>query len=317
MDAKESQVLNSCPGCGADSFRALRRPRVVIGEAHWGKGLHGMGLVRCKACGLEFVSPRPNPGELMRFYARAGYTAHGDMCGQEGSYEERMRELVSLCSGRRLLDVGCGGGGFLGYAREAGWSVFGVEPSPVGRDNAAKKGHQVFEDVSAARATGVFDVVSLWHVLEHVPELGQTLTDVSSLLAPEGLLAVEVPNQRSLRARILGVAPWADQEDDRYRAFPIHLYSFTRRALVCLLERSGFSVVKTQTTYACLGDIFRRRQKDEHVVQGNAGPPTDSIQTANGGSEGSRLSRIKRLLLRMGLGEHLLVIARKPSQETP
>lgn len=138
----------------------------------------------------------------------------------------------------RYLDVGCGSGGTLGVARALGWRVAGIE---VDADAAARARRftdeiHVGDVLSAPFAPEGFDVVTVLHVLEHVPDPVRVMRRMLEWLAPGGLLIVEVPNAGGLGARLFGPA-WSGLE------LPRHLSQFTPESLATVVERAGGRIV--------------------------------------------------------------------------
>ncbi len=141
----------------------------------------------------------------------------------------------------RALDVGCGRGHFLAAMRRRGWSVHGVEPSPQAAERAREEyGLPIqtgaLRDVSRSVE---FDVVTLWHVLEHVADPVEFLGDVWRVLRPGGLVVIETPNVDSVDRRLFG-RHWMGWDPPR------HLHLFGPRTLAAILERRGFSEVEVQ-----------------------------------------------------------------------
>jgi SAM-dependent methyltransferase len=137
----------------------------------------------------------------------------------------------------RLLDVGAGRGRFVVSARAAGYAASGIEPSRRGADAAGQAGAPVARAgiEGAELEPGGFDVISLWHVLEHLEDPGNALTRAAGWLRPGGWLLVGVPNLDSLQAR-LGGERWYHLDVPRHR---VH---FTPRGLNALLHARGFVV---------------------------------------------------------------------------
>lgn len=229
------RVAARCAACGGERFRRLYR----VGE---------YPIVRCRRCGLIQAGRIPSPEELSAFYD-AHYAAEQDeMVGglsdsKRAQGKERLAALEPLAAGRRLLDVGCSFGFFLQAAREAGWTVQGIEMSTAGYRYATEVlglpvVHGAIE--TAALPEGAFDVVTMWDVLEHTIEPATALGKVRELLADDGLLALVVPNAASPPARLGGSSwPWMIP--------PAHLYYFTPETLAGLLESAGFSVERVET----------------------------------------------------------------------
>ena len=150
--------------------------------------------------------------------------------------EERLAKVRRAGNGNRILDVGCGKGRFLEYAAEHGWDVSGIEPSTNGRVVARSRlGERVFADLEEVEGE-IYDVVTLWHVLEHLSAPLETLTRLRPFLHPAGWLLIAVPNFASIQAR-LGKQKWAHLDVPRHR---VH---YTPETLRNTLEKAGYEVV--------------------------------------------------------------------------
>jgi SAM-dependent methyltransferase len=152
--------------------------------------------------------------------------------------------------GGRLLDVGCGNGRFVAWARLAGWDACGVERDPVSASIARRIGggriHASLAELRAGLREGggveaAFDVITLNHVLEHVPDPAAMLAELHALLRPGGTLHIGVPNWNSRMRRLFG-STWFALEPSR------HLVMFTPRRLRRLVEDSGFTVERIATS---------------------------------------------------------------------
>lgn len=143
------------------------------------------------------------------------------------------------------LDIGCSAGHFLAIARSHGWEVEGVEASPVACEYAVEKlslkVHRGFlEDIDFG--TKKFDSISLFHVLEHFEDPKMMLLKIRNLLSPQGILAIEIPNARSIPA-LLRKKSWHGY------VLPYHLWHFSRKSVHKLLNQSGFRIVSVVTPY--------------------------------------------------------------------
>ena len=154
----------------------------------------------------------------------------------------RVRKLGRPRPGARLLDIGCGRGDFILAARRRGWDVVGVEQSqnPV-MDMRAQLALTVLTPEALAETPDAsFDAVTLWHVLEHLPEPRTQLAQIHRLLRPGGQLVIEVPNYGGWHGRF-GRAAW------HHLDVPRHLLHFDRTSLGRLLSVSGFEEVRWET----------------------------------------------------------------------
>jgi len=198
-----------------------------------------------------FVDPVPAEATLPESYG-AGYYEPWQERREERARERLWQRRLAQIEARQpcgaLLDVGCGDGLFLQVARGAGWSVEGIEFSPEGaRRSSRRLGRPVALGnlAEAAGLRGPFDVVTLWHVLEHLTRPAPLLEAVRHRLRPGGLIAVAVPNLDNLPMR-------AAYRLARGRPLPLyetgarepHLSHFTPRSLQSFLRRQGFERIE-------------------------------------------------------------------------
>jgi SAM-dependent methyltransferase len=213
------------------------------------------GVWRCLDCGAGLTHPPP-PAESLPFLY--GSTAH-EQSGGEGrraaeAYVMAIEDLRLRAIHRyhrppgRLLDVGSGKGRFLRRAARHGWTVHGLDQAP-GQVAAAKArfGLQVEHgDLTQSRLSPEsFDVITSWHVVEHLPDPRAHLARVRALLRPQGLFACEVPNFASWQARLSG-------RDAMHLDVPRHLAHHTPSSLSRLLSGEGLHPLR-YTTFSPLG----------------------------------------------------------------
>jgi SAM-dependent methyltransferase len=209
-----------------------------------GSGGLWFAVVQCHDCGLCFTNPRPTPRSIGQFYPEQ-YLPHRRRQRAPSPWwrlpllhrrSRRQRQALRWHGQGRLLDFGCGGGAFLEQMHYAGWQVTGVDMSEVAvqrvraelgvRALAGSLPHPELPEPS-------FDVVTMWHSLEHVHNPVEVLRAAHRLLAPGGLLVVEVPNIDSLPFAWFGQA-WFGLD------LPRHLTHFVPTTLRRLLLRAGF-----------------------------------------------------------------------------
>jgi SAM-dependent methyltransferase len=230
-----------CDLCGADDTITL-----YVG-ASWRQPVpDGVALARCQGCGLMYLNPRPSQDEIAAYYP-AEYgpfrpaiedERHALMRWMRRRKLVQRRRLIERYSGRatgRILDVGCATGIFLHEMVSAGWQAAGVEPVTHAAKYAQTRfGLDVFEGLMAQAPfePGTFDVVTFWDVLEHTFSPAQELAHAARLLAPGGLVVINVPNWRSVDRELFG-PHWIGFDPPR------HLYVFTERTLTALLRKAG------------------------------------------------------------------------------
>jgi SAM-dependent methyltransferase len=226
---------SDCPLCGSTQARTL-----FAGPDRL-QGLPGeFRLLRCGECGLMRLAQIPD--DLDQFYP-ASYRPHqarsDSLAGWRGRGLAKKADLVrrAFPSGGRLLDVGCGSGEFLAlFQDDPRWSLHGLEPSPqAGRLARDLTGSPVtIATLQDARLpAGSFDVVTMWHVLEHLPYPLPALTRAKRLLRPGGLLVLCCPVADSCQARLFG-SYWSGFD------LPRHLVTFSRPSLDRALRAAGF-----------------------------------------------------------------------------
>ncbi len=135
-----------------------------------------------------------------------------------------------------ILDIGAGTGDFLAVAKQNGWSTTGIEPSPKAKSIAITKGISFVENTTDL-ANHSFDVITMWHVLEHVPDLDFQIKELKRLLKPSGTLIVAVPNFKSFDAKHYGKF-WAAYD------VPIHFWHFSKKAIELLFAKENMKLKK-------------------------------------------------------------------------
>ncbi len=235
-----------CNLCGADDAEKL------FSGASWEQiAPEGSAMLRCRRCGLVYLSPRPSAGEIEAYYPPE-YAPYRPAIEDERSPLMRhirrgkmvkRRQLIETYSRRktgRILDVGCSTGVFLHEMALAGWETQGVELNPKVAEYARTRfGLEVVTGMlaDAPFAPQSFDVISFWDVLEHTFSPADDLARAAQLIKPGGLLAVNIPNYHSPDRTLFG-PHWIGYDPPR------HLYVFPRPALTQLLQKAGFEPVK-------------------------------------------------------------------------
>lgn len=211
--------------------------------------IHRYHVATCHECGLRWLTDPPGGEDLQELYS-SGFYEPGPAranrlveLGHDFNNAIRLRELLGLPAGR-LLDIGSGRGRFLGAAKRAGWDVVGIEfETGLAEVSSRRYGVPVLVgDAVSADVRGPFDAITMWHVLEHLPDPRSALARAAGLLRPGGTLIVSVPNNDSLQARLGG-------EDWLHLDIPRHIYHFTPGSLSCLVEQAGLRVERIGHLY--------------------------------------------------------------------
>lgn len=227
----------ACWACGAPTEPSARLARLPFAA--------------CPACGLTQRHDRGGAA-VQRHYAGGGYeddrsqtyATDSELANRRREAGVRLAFIRPLAPAGRLLDVGAAGGAFVAEAEASGYDAVGIEPSPA---FAAFARDRLDVDVRTGTIEqtpldpGSFDVVCMWHVLEHLHEPAATLARVREALRPGGHLAVEVPNAGSTIARAMG-ADWPMLEPE------VHVAQYTAAALAAVMRRAGLEPVHVSAT---------------------------------------------------------------------
>lgn len=206
-------------------------------------------IVKCDACDFLFVNPRPDVNEISRYYKSEEYISHSN--SKQGILNKvyhiiRKRnhrnkfDLISFykqCG--TILDIGCATGEFLNYLKKKNWNTIGVEPD-VEAQNFARTEYKlnVFsEDFLSNSEPAKIDVITMWHVLEHVHPLEERMQQIKRLLTKDGVALIAVPNADCFDAKHYGKI-WAGYD------LPRHIYHFTQKTMIRLFEKYNFILDK-------------------------------------------------------------------------
>jgi 2-polyprenyl-3-methyl-5-hydroxy-6-metoxy-1,4-benzoquinol methylase len=235
------ELLKKCPVCHGDELLPwlVSNDFFLSGEE--------FSIVRCTGCTLLLTNPRPTEQDSKKYYESRQYISHTN--ASVGAFEKlyqlvrqitissKVRLVRRFISEGRILDLGCGTGEFLNAMRGKGYVAAGVEPNESARSYA----RQTYKlDVLKAFDQGSFSpdsfqVITLWHVLEHIYALNETLTEIQGVLDEKGIVIAALPNPESSDARIYGKF-WAGFD------LPRHIYHFTPSAVERLFSEHGFTL---------------------------------------------------------------------------
>jgi SAM-dependent methyltransferase len=215
---------------------------------------HGFTIVRCRGCGLAYVTPRPTSAELVALYSDEKYYrnlnaspfGYPDYLGERWLLERLVVRRIDEIEARvgrpgRMLDVGCATGVLVEAAGRRGWTAVGVDVSAFATAQCHARGLDVRHgDLwGADLPRDHFDVVVLDDTIEHLVDPARALREIRTLLRPGGLITLNTPNDGGWLRRLMG-RHWFHCKP------PEHLYYFSPRTLPAMLERQGFHRVQTK-----------------------------------------------------------------------
>jgi len=240
----------ACGFCGSDSS-----------DLKFKDGL--FSVVTCRECDLTYVTPRLTNSDLIEHVYNEGYwnssqaktRGYTNYVSDAELYLRTYRRRLSVVrryfdTPGRVLDVGCAAAYFLSVMQDEGWQVTGLEPSEAVRAEAASRigAENVHDGLLGAcdLAPGSFDLITLWDVLEHIPDPVAALAAARELLAPGGKLLIETQNVDSRAAKWLG-PKWQHYKHTE------HIYHFNPKTLKEILDRAGLRVLENK---AALGGKY-------------------------------------------------------------
>lgn len=300
-----------CNLCGADDGHVRIPSTLNRGKrSEWnayactsgGYGHHGP-IVQCQQCGLVYANPRPRSGDVLDIYEAVEDRLYvEEREGRILTFEHHLRPMhkyTGPAQHRPLLDVGAHTGVFVDIAARHGWNAWGVEPSTWAVEQARKQGlHMELGTLeSAGFPAEQFDVVTMWDVIEHVPDPQHTLAAAWRVLKPGGLLVVHTMDIDSLFSRLIGKRwPWYME---------MHLFYFSRRTLAAILAKTGFDVLwmGAQGRYLHAGYLASRVT----ALTPALGRPLEKLVT--------RL-KLRELPVRINLGDLFTTYAQKAQHST-
>ena len=231
-----------CPVCGSSSTRILWEPWVDVTDPAklYGaaSGIQGtQTIAACSNCGMIYETPR-YPAEVI-----VGGYVNSEDSGHDSQHPMRVRSFYMAlrrlrrqlpAPGAKVLDIGTAGGAFLEAAAKFGYDAHGMEPSRDLVTRGQERGLQIEQGTIEQHGfePGSFDMVSLWDVIEHLPEPREALVEVKRLLKPGGVLLINYPDIGTWQAKLAGRRFWW--------ILSVHLHHFTRRSIADLCARTGF-----------------------------------------------------------------------------
>lgn len=295
-------------------------------------------LVKCTECGLIYLNPRPDEEEILKFYPPWYHArAENNVAEIEKSeiwgipWREAMAKkaepILKYKTNGRILDIGCGDGSLLKYLKEKGWEAYGLDFQEASARYAREN---LKLNVSTGRVEEIafpeesFDIIILFHVLEHLDDPSNVLKKVKTLLKKDGYLLIEVPNIESFESRLFR-SKWVGI------SAPLHLYHFSRKSLKSMLEKCGYETIEVefipeQTKYvAGFSESLRYMLSDVGLYHTRKKTVTSNENKSNSNQNELDIFRlnavhfleykifkcISHAMDAMGMGSNLLIVSQK------
>ena len=237
------EKIEECPICKSDklSNHIICKDHMVSGES--------FAITRCSNCSFLFTNPRPNPANIGSYYQSEKYISHSNQANSLINFvykltrfftlTKKVKLINSISTEKSILDYGCGTGDFLSKCKVNGWEIVGLEPDANAREQAKTlTGKNIINNINELNLIDNVSLITLWHVLEHVPNLNTTLESLKSKLSKNGKFLIAVPNYQSYDAKLYREY-WAAYD------VPRHLYHFSMDTMKLLLNNHGLKILKT------------------------------------------------------------------------
>ena len=237
--------IKSCPLCGGEKHKKF------ISAIDHNVSKDGFDIVSCNSCQFRFTNPKPSEKTIGKYYQSKDYISHTS--SKKGVFnfiyhvvrnyqlykKEKLISSFNKNTEKELLDFGSGTGEFLSFCQRKGWKTRGVEPESKAAELAKTNYNLNINTVSEffKNKTKKYDVITLWHVLEHVYDLEKYLNELTIKLKNNGLLVLGLPNSNSYDAAYYK-ENWAAWD------VPIHLYHFTKNDIKAIANKNGFDLIK-------------------------------------------------------------------------
>lgn len=229
-----------CPSCNSENTNLVYKTKDYFLTQD------DFDIYNCKDCKITFTSPFPN--NLSKYYETTEYLSHdtenNGILGKVYNYlrniniRNKYNIVTKYINKGSILDIGSGTGELLNYFKNNNWQTQGVEPSEKARQYAISKHNlNIVDEPELTRLTkSSYDVISMWHVLEHVPDINKRIVNISQLLKKNGVIIIAVPNINS---------PDSQYYKEHWAALdvPRHLYHFSKESMKILLEQHKFQII--------------------------------------------------------------------------
>lgn len=239
-------MANKCPWCNSENnSKFLELKDYFLTQENF-------EILECNECKLLFTSPCPAPDKIGDYYKSEDYLSHNESkkgivptiynlvkkVNIKNKFKIATNRQQTTANNQNILDIGCGVGDFLNYAKEKGCNITGIEPSEDARKIAESKlGTKIFSPEELQNIPNEsFDIVTMWHVLEHVADLKTEIHHLERIVKKNGRLVLALPNYKSFDA---------EYYKDKWAAYdvPRHLNHFSRTSIKNIFNTTAFQLI--------------------------------------------------------------------------
>jgi 2-polyprenyl-3-methyl-5-hydroxy-6-metoxy-1,4-benzoquinol methylase len=236
------KTITNCPVCDKTEFRSY------ISTKDFFFTKEDFNIDICANC--NFIFTNPIPADLGKYYETEDYLSHkaDDKSMISRIYrnirniniKNKFKIVSAISKGKKILDIGCGTGELLAYFKTKGYDALGIEPSKDAREFAQQKHNIEVKEESYIKniADNSFDIVSMWHVLEHVSDLNGRMKDLKRISKDDATIVIAVPNVESPDSKHYGMY-WAGLD------VPRHLYHFSKASMTKLAQKHNMKITST------------------------------------------------------------------------
>jgi SAM-dependent methyltransferase len=234
--------LTKCPLCKSGLFLNTKN---IIDHA---VSKESFIICKCTTCHILFTNPRPTSNHISRYYDFPEYYSHNDSLKgltqliyqliRKITINQKIKLLNNLNPKKgKLLDFGCGTGEFIYQAKKKGWTVTGIEPNQKARQQAkAKLDHGIYKNLGLLKKDDRFDIITLFHVIEHIHDLRKVMKKLISHLKSSAYIIIAIPNPDSFDANIYK-EDWAGWD------IPRHLYHFGTESIKSFQDNFDLEII--------------------------------------------------------------------------
>ncbi|WP_266203618.1 class I SAM-dependent methyltransferase [Pontibacter kalidii] len=289
--------LEQCPICGKEAFKNF----LVVNDNAVSK--ESFVIVECENCSFKFTNPRPDAQSIGQYYESDDYISHSDTTS--GIINTAYHVVRSITTKQKvelinrfapvkgsILDYGCGTGVFLSACKKDGWEIRGIEPNAKARKKASDQTGEIIAETLEDIEGEKYEVITLWHVLEHIHALNETMEQLLEHLQEDGTLIIAVPNADSHDAQ---------EYKENWAAYdvPRHLYHFTQPTMKRFLKKHRMKLeevlpMKFDAYYVSMLSEKQKQGKTKMLTSVMNGYRSNSYAEKNGNDYSSLIFIAKR-----------------------